>query len=566
MPPIDISAYTDSPTKQIIGVEIFRSGVHTDSLGREREWKLEELEHLISNFNNGIPALSPLKLGHTSDDHNAQVASELGIPSSILSGEGDTGTGGASLGKVVSLSLTPTGILTATFEAPETVSDLIANGMFNNVSSEIVEDYQGHGPALSGVALLGAERPAVKDLAGLTEVQIMAEKEQLVYTFAIGITKQVKEYDTSQVDALYKFNSEQVFEIPVTQEEFDANGNRKNRTVTVQHIRASTASEARGALIRTLERTATTFGTVVGRGLGIITVQLVAGGVIKYFLGRPQATEAQTRRNIVSGRSILRRIRDLRKIVKLDFAEPSASNIISRWRAGQLTNMQALSALRQSVKGGRTTEGDEFDEIFAAKQLIIDAMNFSSNHTNPFTVGVMVLGAASLAKQLFLFIMKARKSNSEQPIQVWADSEAEAKQLADDAFPDWEILTVAAKAAVSAAFIDQLHDYTHDTHLYDFRNKRTGKLLNPHKHPHGKTRIPLSKRKIIRSVRSIAGRLGKVALIAGKISRRRFSDKAINQVDALHDFVVGNTRPVDPITKRRKKVDQLFNKEPSHAK
>lgn len=185
-PDIDtVSTYfQDTPTRIIKGVEIFKAGKHRDSLGREREWTSDELGNIIKAFTSGRPSTVYVKLGHTSAEHNEKVAKELGIPSSILGGEGPGGHGSANLGHLLRVYRS-NGTLIADLEVPEKVAALVESGLFASVSSEMHENYLEKGPAISGLALLGAERPALKDLKPLSDAQIMAE-ENLVYIFSMG--------------------------------------------------------------------------------------------------------------------------------------------------------------------------------------------------------------------------------------------------------------------------------------------------------------------------------------------------------------------------------------------
>ncbi len=169
---IQISAFQDQSTRKVLGVEIFKAGPQRDSIGREREWTSKELDVMLNNFNSGIVSSANLKLGHTSDEHTAKVAEELGLTSTLLMG--DEGKGAAALGKITHMSRA-NGTLIADLEMPEKVANLISSGHFTTVSSEIALDYKGNGPAISGLALLGFQRPALGDLKGLSGVTIMED-------------------------------------------------------------------------------------------------------------------------------------------------------------------------------------------------------------------------------------------------------------------------------------------------------------------------------------------------------------------------------------------------------
>jgi len=122
-------------------------------------------------------------MGHTTPEFNAEVAEALDIPPQLLKGQ-DGDNGRASLGDVSKL-IRKEDKLVAELEVPEQVAELVEGGYFKDVSSEIMSDYMGYEWVLSAVALLGAERPAVKDLNGLLPSMVMSEQPTAVYQFAI---------------------------------------------------------------------------------------------------------------------------------------------------------------------------------------------------------------------------------------------------------------------------------------------------------------------------------------------------------------------------------------------
>ena len=151
-------------------IDVFRVGSHTDSAGITREWGAGDLSNMVKAFEAGVPGRVPLKIGHTSDAFNAQLAEKLGIPTEILTGE--SGEGAASLGHITKLYVEDN-ILKADVELSPPLAKLTDDKLFRDVSSEIFDhrtDGKGveYGPVLSAVALLGAERPAVKDLVAFS--------------------------------------------------------------------------------------------------------------------------------------------------------------------------------------------------------------------------------------------------------------------------------------------------------------------------------------------------------------------------------------------------------------
>lgn len=170
-------------TKHIVGLEIFSAGSHTDSQGENRVWTLGDLDGLVTAFAKRTPERVPVIMGHTTPEFNAEIAEALDIPAQLLHGQ-DGDNGRASLGEVLKLTRHDDKLI-AELEVPEQVADLVEQGYFKDVSSEIMQDYMGYEWVLSAVALLGAERPAVKDLNGLLPSMVMAEQPSRVYQFAI---------------------------------------------------------------------------------------------------------------------------------------------------------------------------------------------------------------------------------------------------------------------------------------------------------------------------------------------------------------------------------------------
>jgi hypothetical protein len=184
--------------KVLTGVEIFRAGTFLDSEGVPFTADSDIFEKFLNNFKTGTSSI-PIKIGHTSDEFNAQIAEELGIPATILRGDAG-GRGAAKLGEVTSLHAN--GKLTADIVlSNEKVANLISQGYFTDVSVELVEDAE-HGPTLTGVALLGKERPAVSNLAKLQKATLLNQgyKFDKLFLFSLPETLQVSEQQVSGED------------------------------------------------------------------------------------------------------------------------------------------------------------------------------------------------------------------------------------------------------------------------------------------------------------------------------------------------------------------------------
>lgn len=451
----DIEAFfQDIPLKKITGIEIFKAGPQTDSKGREKEWTTTELRQIVRAFNAGRPALVHVKLGHTSEEHNDLVAKELNIPSSILSGEGETGHGAASLGKITGISVSGTTLI-AEMEVPESIAHLVKSGLFAHVSSEISEDYQGKGPALSGLALLGAERPALKDLKGLESATIHAE-EDLVYIFSMGEgmefvkTKEEKKRKKSSkpyteiVDLLheesiapsieeifsmlgiasidesqrYTYTSDQVhhfifrsgrakdspeviYQVPITETETTQSGTQ-SRKVIVQHVRASTISEARGVAFSALQSVLGAFGAVLGTGLAGLTLL-----IIQEKLG-------------------------LRQRFRYDVGSPTVvSNPSSKQRKSAESVQRDLTA--RIIQG----KGRVFQDPSDRADFVAVAIALKAAVQLPF----LVIGAVTLKNVAFDVIARNQEKNQVRPVRVYVDTVEQVEpKVKEHLGPDWGLV------------------------------------------------------------------------------------------------------------------------------
>jgi len=171
--------------KEITGVRIFGEGTWTDSAGFEKTWSHEELQSMVDAFEAGVPAIVPIKCGHTSDEFNERIAEALGVPVDVVTGE--KGQGQISLGKATALQLKGSWIIASFDKIPEPIANLIEGGQYSTVSVEIEDKVGEYGPVITGVALLGAEEPAVAG-ATLERALVFGGKRQgaRVYSFQVG--------------------------------------------------------------------------------------------------------------------------------------------------------------------------------------------------------------------------------------------------------------------------------------------------------------------------------------------------------------------------------------------
>ncbi|MCK5644672.1 MAG: hypothetical protein KAJ19_27990 [Gammaproteobacteria bacterium] len=197
--------------KTVESLEIFSVGTHTDSQGMTNEFTDDDVDHMVEVFGGGYPEFVPIKLGHTSDEFNQKIASELGLPASSLNGENGEGLDGvAALGQVVSLTQKGNKLV-ADLKVPDAMAQLFADGYFRDVSCELSVDNEDRW-ILDGLAMLGAERPAVEDLAGIPAAAIHKKRPTFVgRRFSQPIPKKVKmsQDDKGKLDKiLARFKSE----------------------------------------------------------------------------------------------------------------------------------------------------------------------------------------------------------------------------------------------------------------------------------------------------------------------------------------------------------------------
>lgn len=152
-------------TKTLAGVEVFAVGTHNGDT-----YTLEDLEGIVAAFQALKGFIDPpVKLGHTSDEFNIALAGAIGVNPAMIAGE--NGGGAIALGWVSRLRVNGDFLEADFSDVPLPIIDLIEAKLFKKVSAEILVDFEFDGQTfpfvLSGVALLGAELPAVRSIDGL---------------------------------------------------------------------------------------------------------------------------------------------------------------------------------------------------------------------------------------------------------------------------------------------------------------------------------------------------------------------------------------------------------------
>lgn len=134
-------------------IEIFKSGVHQDSLGRKNTYTFEKLDRIVNNYNKQVfeeNEKAPLVKGHPKDNSPAY-------------------------GWIDKLARRGTKIFANISGVDASLKEEIKTGMFKHISVGLYEDDN-----LRHVGLLGAVPPAVK---GLKPVEFKNEKEyQIIET------------------------------------------------------------------------------------------------------------------------------------------------------------------------------------------------------------------------------------------------------------------------------------------------------------------------------------------------------------------------------------------------
>jgi hypothetical protein len=156
--------------KTVANVEIFATGTHNGDV-----YTKDDLDTLVDSFYALKDELKvPVKLGHTSDEWNAELAKKIGVPKEIIDGE--EGQGSIALGWLDNVRRKGSKLIADLKQVPEKVAEWIESGLYKAVSCEIWADYKSgdktYPYALCGLALLGAELPAVRNIEGLDSARV----------------------------------------------------------------------------------------------------------------------------------------------------------------------------------------------------------------------------------------------------------------------------------------------------------------------------------------------------------------------------------------------------------
>lgn len=173
------------PSHTIRDVEIFAAGVHNGDT-----YTTDDLDQIINTFYSLRGRIDPpLKIGHSSDKFNKEIAMQFGLPGGVITG--DKGEGALSFGWVDNLRRYGDIMVADFVNVPEQIVTLVESQLYRHVSCEITCNYDDGGKThpylLSGIALLGAEQQAVSEIRGLDKAMVYtANKANKVKTYTYG--------------------------------------------------------------------------------------------------------------------------------------------------------------------------------------------------------------------------------------------------------------------------------------------------------------------------------------------------------------------------------------------
>jgi len=175
-----------SQTYELKDVEVFGTG----------EWNKhkitdEDLDNIVNGTNEIIDKLKPkVKLGH---DDKQGLLQKSGFPAG---------------GWITKLKRAGNKILVDIKEVPKVLYQLIKNGAYKRISSEILYDYtepstqKKYAKVLSAIAFLGADLPAVTNLKDIAALYDSDEKAQII------IYQKAEKYNCECIECGYKMTSD----------------------------------------------------------------------------------------------------------------------------------------------------------------------------------------------------------------------------------------------------------------------------------------------------------------------------------------------------------------------
>jgi hypothetical protein len=158
----------------ISNVPLFRAGVHQGSgPGANREFTTADLDNMVLSFTAlGLQGKVPLKLGHNDDQPMTDGQPSLGWVNNVRR-QGDTLYGDFT-------------------DVPDALLAAIKAALYKHVSIELLTNVKDAGTTypyvLDGVALLGADIPAVSNLADLQKLAASRERPALSFSTRVSFS------------------------------------------------------------------------------------------------------------------------------------------------------------------------------------------------------------------------------------------------------------------------------------------------------------------------------------------------------------------------------------------
>lgn len=174
-------------TRTVAGVDILSVGTHNSANAGPVEFTSEDIDTALANLTGEKTGNVPVKVGHSTDEFNLKLAEAIGQPVETLVGE--DGRGQLSLGSVGNATRNGDMLVVDLLNVPEAIADMINmdGSGFITVSPEIVDDEE-LGIMVVGLALLGAEPPAVEDQRGLDAANVFTKTLKGIFSKFKGKT------------------------------------------------------------------------------------------------------------------------------------------------------------------------------------------------------------------------------------------------------------------------------------------------------------------------------------------------------------------------------------------
>ena len=147
----------------ILNAEILKPGSVRDANGKSFNPTPKDFDSMLRAYKDGVIRRIPVKVGHTSDEYNAEIAKALKIPPIMVVGENNRGA--VNLGQFTNLRPGSKGGLTADIEVPKAIHGLAKQQLIRNLSMEILHNVMVNGKfypmVVKAGCLLGRENPAI---------------------------------------------------------------------------------------------------------------------------------------------------------------------------------------------------------------------------------------------------------------------------------------------------------------------------------------------------------------------------------------------------------------------